>query len=225
VFRLKNWESLDYIDDNKVAQTAAETARARVWTTPTLTMFKFAFALGQSDQEIRARPDWAMMPPKHRALYLGAHERYWKNPPTEARRRRYVAVRNRLVKAIADAGGKIMAGSDSPEWFFGYGFSLHRELESLVAAGLTPYQALVAGTRNPAEFLHALTEWGIIETGKRADLVLLAANPLEDIRHTNRIEGVSLGGRWLEPNFRRKELGDRFVILHSRYILSCLSLN
>jgi imidazolonepropionase-like amidohydrolase len=204
VFRLKNWESLDYIDDNKVARIAKATADARVWTTPTLTMFKLAFALGQSDQEIRARPEWGMMPPKHRALYLAAHRRYWANPPTEARRRRYIAVRNRLVKGISDAGGKIMAGSDTPEWFLGYGFTLHRELESLVAAGLTPFQALSAATCNPAEFLHATAEWGTIAAGKRADLVLLSANPLEDIRNTTRIEGVSVGGRWLEqPELQR----------------------
>jgi imidazolonepropionase-like amidohydrolase len=102
-----------------------------------------------------------------------------------------------LVKEIAHAGGKIMAGSDTPEWFLGYGFTLHRELESLVAAGLSPYQALAAATRNPAEFLHALSEWGTIEVGKRADLVLLRANPLEDIRNTSKIDGVSVGGRWI----------------------------
>ena len=70
-------------------------------------------------------------------------------------------------------------------------------LASYVAAGLTPYQALEAATRNPAEFLGALKEWGTIEPGKRADLVLLAANPLEEITNTQRIEAVSLGGRWM----------------------------
>jgi imidazolonepropionase-like amidohydrolase len=102
-----------------------------------------------------------------------------------------------LVKAIADSGGKILAGSDSPEWFHVYGWALHRELASYVGAGLTPYQALETATRNPAEFLGALEEWGTIEPRKRADLVLLAANPLEDITATERIEGVMLGGRWL----------------------------
>jgi imidazolonepropionase-like amidohydrolase len=197
VFQPKNWASLDFVDDAKVAKIAKETADARVFTTPTLTMFKFAFALGQSDDEIRARPEWGLMPPKHRALYLSGNKKYWANPPSDARRKRYIEVRNRLVKEIAGAGGKIMAGSDTPEWFLGYGFSLHREMESLVAAGLTPYQALAAATRNPAEFLHALSEWGTIEAGKRSDLVLLAANPLEDIRNTTRIEGVSVGGRWI----------------------------
>jgi imidazolonepropionase-like amidohydrolase len=117
---------------------------------------------------------------------------------TEARRQRYVQIRNRLVKAIADSGGRILAGSDTPEWFHVYGFGLHRELAALVEAGLTPYQALTAATRAPAEFFGAASEWGTIAPGKRADLVLLSANPLEDIRNTTRIEGVSIGGRWLE---------------------------
>ena len=64
-------------------------------------------------------------------------------------------------------------------------------------AGLTPYQALETATRNPAEWLGVLGESGTIEVGKRADLVLLAANPLEDIRNTTRIEGVVLAGRYL----------------------------
>jgi imidazolonepropionase-like amidohydrolase len=204
LFRLKNWESLDYVDDAKVDRIAGATARAGIYTCPTLTVFKTAFALGQSEEAIKARPDWGIMPPDLRELYLGAREKYWKNPATEARRMRWVQVRDRLVKAIADSGGKIMAGSDTPEWFFGYGWTLHREMESLVAAGLTPYQALAAATRNPAEFLRASKEWGTIEAGKRADLVLLTANPLEDIRNTSRIEAVVIGGRWLDREERNR---------------------
>jgi imidazolonepropionase-like amidohydrolase len=198
VFRPKNWESIDYIDDKKIAQIAEATARSRTWTCPTLTMFTKAFGLGQSDAEIRSRPDWAMQPHKHRELYLRGNERYWKTAASEARRKKYVETRYRMVKAISDVGGRILAGSDTPEWFLGYGFTLHRELESLVEAGLTPIQALSAATRNPAEFLHALSEWGTIEAGKRADLVMLSANPLEDIRNTTKIEGVCVGGKWLE---------------------------
>ena len=197
VFYPKRWPTIDYIDDRKVEQIAGATARARVWVTPTLTMFKEAFGLGQSDSLIRSRPDWRMMPAAERELYLGARNSYWAKAPSEARRMRWIGVRNRLVKAIADSGGGILAGSDTPEWFLGYGFTLHRELESLVAAGLTPWQALAAATRNPAEFLHALGEWGTVEPGKRADLVLIAGNPLEHIGNTARIEGVAVGGRWL----------------------------
>jgi imidazolonepropionase-like amidohydrolase len=67
-----------------------------------------------------------------------------------------------------------------------------------VQAGLTPYQALATATRNPAEFLGAAAEWGTIEPGKRADLVLIAGDPLQDIRNSQRIESVAVGGRWLE---------------------------
>jgi imidazolonepropionase-like amidohydrolase len=204
LFRLKNWESLDYVDDAKVDRIAGATARAGIYTCPTLTVFKTAFALGQSEQEIKARPDWAIMPPELRTLYLRAREKYWKNPATEARRMRWVQVRDRLVKAIADSGGKIMAGSDTPEWFFAYGWTLHREMESLVAAGLTPYQALAAATRNPAEFLGASKEWGTVEAGKRADLLLLTGNPLEDIRNSSGIEAVVIGGRWLDQRERER---------------------
>ena len=208
LFRPKYWESLDWIDDRKVERIAGETARAGIFTCPTLTVFKTAFALGQSLEEIQSRPDWAIMPPELRKLYLGAREKYWSQAASEKRRMRYVEVRNRLVKAIADSGGKIMAGSDTPEWFFGYGWTIHREMESLVAAGLTPYQALAAATRNPSEFVRGSKEWGTIEKGKRADLLLLEANPLEDIRNTARIEAVSVGGRWLDRAERERMIDE-----------------
>ena len=202
VFRPANWATIDYVDDRKVEWLAGLTARSRTFTTPTLSMFRSSFAEGIPDSVIRRRPDWDLITPPVRSLYLRGRDRYWANPPAAERRARYVAVRNRMVKAIADSGGTIMAGSDTPEWFNVYGFALHRELEALVGAGLTPLQALAAATVNPAAFLGAGAEWGTVQPGRRADLVLLDANPLEDIRNTTRIQGVSLGGRW----FTRPEL-------------------
>jgi imidazolonepropionase-like amidohydrolase len=157
VYRLQNWPSLDFVDDRKLAAVAGATARAGIWSVPTLVVFNEAFAIGHSDEEIRRRPDWALMPAEQRELYLKTRTRYWSaanaEVRTDARRRRYVQVRNALVKAIHDSGGRIMTGSDTPEWFHAYGFGLHRELQALVQAGLTPWQALEAATRNPAEFL------------------------------------------------------------------------
>ena len=77
------------------------------------------------------------------------------------------------------------------------GFALHEELEELVSAGFTPYQALRASTTNPYEFLDELEDAGTVEVGKRANLVLLEANPLENISNTQQIAGVMIQDRWL----------------------------
>jgi hypothetical protein len=89
-----------------------------------------------------------------------------------------------------------MTGSDTPEFLFLYGFSMHRELLALKDAGLSSYSVLAAGTRHPHEFLGTIGKVGTIEKGKRADLILLNANPLEDIRATNNRAGVMLKGKW-----------------------------
>ncbi|MGH9942423.1 MAG: amidohydrolase family protein [Pyrinomonadaceae bacterium] len=204
LFRKQNWESLDYIDERKVKQLARATARAGVYSTPTLTFFKIVYGDGTTDEEIRSRPDYQFYPRKMRDQWHGALKRIWTNPPTEARRREYVRVRNQLVREIHAAGGKVMAGSDSPEVFLLYGWSLHRELRNLVAAGLSPYAALAAATRTPAEFLNALDTFGTIGRDKRADFLLLDANPLDDIANTERRAGVMARGRWFtEAELRR----------------------
>jgi imidazolonepropionase-like amidohydrolase len=97
--------------------------------------------------------------------------------------------------------------------FLLYGYTLHRELKNLVEAGLTPFAALEAATRTPAEFLNALGEAGVIERGKRADLILLEANPLLDISNTDKRAGVMARGRWmLEAELKKMldEIAPRF---------------
>jgi len=100
-----------------------------------------------------------------------------------------------LVGEMQRAGVGILAGTDPPARGVFPGFSLHDELALLVQAGLTPMEALQAATRNPAKFLGKLDSFGTIEKGKIADLVLLEANPLEDIRNTRRVAAVVIGGR------------------------------
>ncbi len=89
-----------------------------------------------------------------------------------------------------------MAGSDGPDPYVFPGFSLHDELEWLVKSGFTPLQALQAATLNPALFLAKMDKYGVAETGRVADLVLLDANPLDDIRNTRKIFGVVVGGKY-----------------------------
>lgn len=202
VFDLRKWATLDQLDDAKIAPIAGRIARSGVGVTPTLALFNTVFAAGESEEDIRSRPDWPMIPSAFRDAILRARTRYWApanaTARSEARRARYVSLRNRIVRALADSGANLLAGSDAPDWFMAEGFTLHREIEALVRAGLTPYHALRVPTVAPAAFLNASSEWGSIEPGKRADLVLLRANPLVDIRNTTAIQGTMVGGRWLD---------------------------
>jgi imidazolonepropionase-like amidohydrolase len=77
------------------------------------------------------------------------------------------------------------------------GFSLHLELQRFIAAGFTPLEALQTATIKPAQFLDKLNDFGTVENGKVADLVLLDANPLDDIANTQKIAAVVVAGRYL----------------------------
>ena len=97
--------------------------------------------------------------------------------------------------AMHRAGVKLLAASDALLWYVVPGFSLHDELELFVKAGLNPMEALQTATRNPAIYLGLIDMVGTVEMGKKADLVLLEANPLENISNTKRITAVIVGGR------------------------------
>ena len=88
------------------------------------------------------------------------------------------------------------------------GFSVHDELALLVEAGLTPMEALQSATRNPARYFDRLADLGTVESGKIADLVLLDADPLQDIRNTQRIGAVVTRGRLLDGAALRKLLAE-----------------
>jgi imidazolonepropionase-like amidohydrolase len=122
-------------------------------------------------------------------------------------RKRFVQMELEMTLAMFRAGVPFMAGTDTAAGVHVFpGFSLHQELALFVQAGLTPMQALQTATRNPAEFMGRLADLGTVEKGKIADLVLLDANPLEDIGNTRRIRAVVLAGRY----FSRADL-DRML--------------
>ena len=120
-----------------------------------------------------------------------------------------IELRRRLIFELHEAGAGLLLGSDAPQVFNVPGFSTHRELDALVKAGLTPYEALRTGTVAVATFL--ASNGGIVAEGKDADLILLDANPLDDIRNSKRIHGVMLRGRWL-PAIELHARLERYVV-------------
>ena len=108
-----------------------------------------------------------------------------------------LAFQRKLVKALFDAGVPLMVGTDAPDVGPMAGFGIHDELQELVNDGLTPYQVLQSATVIPARYFRKSSEFGTIEPGKRADLVLLEQNPLTNIANTRTIAGVMARGQWL----------------------------
>ena len=114
-----------------------------------------------------------------------------------------------LTGRMHQRGVPIGAGTDTPIYLGIPGYSLHAELEQLVASGLSPLEALRAATVRPAEFFGIENDIGTVDPGKRADLVLLDADPLSNIRNTRRISGVISKGRFYAPAELAAELGNK----------------
>jgi imidazolonepropionase-like amidohydrolase len=169
-----------------------------VWVTPTLAAVALALAVGHVDYNLH---------PQRKYVFPGI----WNSWDQETGRRQpypdwalkeweLIHKQGRVLLKMLQAGGVgVLAGSDcgASNNFTFPGWILHRELAMMVEAGLTPMQALQAATRNPARFLGELDRSGTVETGKIANLVLLNANPLEDIRNTEKIDSVVLRGTLL----------------------------
>lgn len=120
------------------------------------------------------------------------------------------------VGAMHRAGIEFMAGSDAGFPYIFPGFSLHNELLLLVQSGLTPMETLQAATRNPAKYLGLLDSLGTVEKGKIANLILLEANPLENISHTQKIAAVVLNGKLLSKELLQKMLSDAEAVVNKR---------
>ena len=186
--------------DLKRAETLfALLAKNRTWQCPTLVWERGGNLIDQTDFAHDTR-----------TKYVPA---YWKdvtwkrftdevehdfNTDDLATRKAFVEKELEVVNAMHRAGIPFLAGTDTPPGVYIFpGFSLHEELQRFVAAGLTPMEALQTATLNPAKFLGLEDRLGTIEIGKLADLLMLDANPLEDMRNTQKIEAVIVNGRYL----------------------------
>ncbi len=190
---------LDSFDQQKCDKMMKLLAQRQVWQVPTLVWERGGTLLDQLD--------W-----KHQPLdrYVPAHWRdvTWRRFEEQmtpglqkdplALRQRSLAQEIAMAGAMHRAGVPFLAGTDSaPGIYIIPGFSLHDELANFVEAGFTPMEALQTATSNPALFLER-DDIGAVKPGGVADLVLLAANPLDNIQNTKKIHAVVINGRFLD---------------------------
>ena len=191
------------IDDSKIDEVIAATVAAGAGVVPTEVLWE-TFLGGRSGEEmVEARPEiryWIQQGQQG----VGSGVNQW---VAQANQRRealpgsdagqpVVELRRRLIKELHDAGVPVLLGTDSPQVFSVPGFSIHHEMQVMVESGLTPFQVLRSGTKAVADFYGA-DDFGTVAEGQRADLVLLNANPLDDVGNFADSAGVMVNGQWI----------------------------
>ena len=188
----------DQADETKIAGIVAATVEAGVWNVPTDSLFRHWASAEADPEDMVDWPEMKYMPADTVARWYRAKRDMLDDVNYHSETAaRAVALRQRLILELHRNGAGLLLGSDSPQIFNVPGFAIHRELEYLVDAGLTPFEALQTGTANSARFFGQRDMIGVVKTGAAADLILLDANPLDDITNTRRIHGVMVRGRWL----------------------------
>lgn len=198
---------IDAVDSSKFPVLARMARERNVFNVPTMYLWE-NFYNDRAPEALAALPEMAYV--------SGGQVTAWMNQKrnrapgdaaqgmTPERRARYLALRRQMLKALADAGAPLLMGTDSPQMFNVPGYALHRELHVAEQAGLTRYQILESGTRNVGRYVgESLKQdgaFGTVAAGQWADLVLLDANPLENLDHLTRRSGVIVRGRWVSAS-------------------------
>ncbi len=187
----------DLANENAIEDLVNRTAEAGIWIVPTQSLMERYLGPIATDQ-LTAEAEMRFISRQQLVNYQNGKNRLMGNPEYSAERvNKFNSIRKSLLKAMQDGGVGILLGSDAPQVFNIPGFAIQHELKYMIEAGLTPYQCLVSGTVNPAKFFGMEGEFGQITAGAAADLILLDANPLEEITNLQQMSGVMVAGRWL----------------------------
>lgn len=204
------------IDYGKIPEAVALTRRNNVAVSTTLVVEEWMYRRDAHFQDL----SWEEHPPVEGEAFGRTKDKGGRPPiaRTDESNCHRNAIRPfllKLTKALHDAGVLLVAGTDTSMEEGIPGHSLLRELEILVQAGLSPFQALSTATRNAAQVAEAMNgdgDWGRIAPGLRADLLLLDANPLEDIRNIYHRQGVMVRGRWYSGDALERGIAQQPVV-------------
>ncbi len=199
--------------EENIDRYVALAKQAGTWLTSTLTLDERIAEQMRDFSTLERRPELKYLHPLTRELWIDRNG--YKNPTPEraAMVDAVVEFNRKLVKAFVDGGVPVIPGTDSVVPGIAPGFSLHDEFESLSRAGLANDYILFADTNLAAQWLGVLSDRGTVEVGKRADLLLLDANPVADISNTRKIAAVISSGRY----FSRSQLDNMMEDLARRY--------
>jgi imidazolonepropionase-like amidohydrolase len=184
-----------HVDEAKIPALARQTREAGVAVVPTQALWE-TLRGAHTPESLSDLPELRYVPAALVEQWTNAARNAQANNP-QASAAAEVQFRDKMLKALSDAGVQILMGTDAPQVFSVPGFSLRREVVAMSEAGMTPWQILHSGTVAVAQHLGTQAETGTIAAGKRADLILLEANPLDDITAIGRVAGVVVNGRWL----------------------------
>ncbi|HEY9117993.1 MAG TPA: amidohydrolase family protein [Roseivirga sp.] len=184
-------------DESLIDELVQMTVENDVWIVPTQAMMERW--VGPEDPEVLGQePEMKYMPANTLNSWINTKKQVIQAPnydPEEALR--FNELRRKIIKKLHDGGAKFILGSDAPQVFNVPGFSIQRELEAMTRSGFTPLEAIQSGTINPAIYFDAQGEYGVVQPGASADLILLQNNPLTDISNTRSQLGVMVRGKWL----------------------------
>ena len=194
-------------DESKIEELVKLSKENQIWIVPTQSLFERWFAPISADNLLKD-PEMKYMPASTLANWKRRKGQYTEDNPNfnEEQWQQFNSIRRKLIKALQDGGHGILLGSDAPQLFNVPGFSIHHEIEGMINAGLTPLQILQSGTLNPAKFFNQEESFGQIQVGLDADLVILDANPLKNIKSLRQIYGVMVKGTWLSKETIDKKL-------------------
>ena len=187
----------DIADESIIQELVDMTKANSVWVVPTQAMMERW--IGPEDPKVISQdPEMKYMNPKTVNNWVRTKQSIIDAPNYDAdRANEFNEIRRSIIKELYEAGVPILLGSDAPQVFNVPGFSIQRELDAMVRSGLSHYEALVAGTVNPAKFFKMEGQFGTVEIGSDADLVLVNSNPLDDIANMKKQSGVMVRGTWL----------------------------